>query len=300
LHLRDIDLNLLVILHELLNQHSVSKAATKLGMSQPAVSNALNRLRKVIGDDLFMRTSRGIVPTPFAENLRAPLAHALLVLQDAVNTVANFDSATTVRQFRIAMTDVGQIHFLPQLISMLGHAGPGISIDTIRLDTVDLKSEMESGVIDLAFGFLPDLQFEFFQRRLFSQNYVCLMRKDNPLSTTQLDLDAFEGAEHLSVLAEGTGHSRVEAILNSANIKRKIKLRVPNFFALGYILQSTDLIAVVPEAYAIPSAPIFGLITKPCPVELPEITINILWHSQNHRDAGNQWLRNLIAEQFLR
>ncbi|QBR03759.1 LysR family transcriptional regulator [Paraburkholderia pallida] len=296
--LRELDLNLLLVLHELLAQGSASKAAESLGMSQPAVSNSLNRLRKMLGDDLFLRTSKGLTPTRFAEHLNEPIAHALRVILDSVNAVSIFDPATSNRNFNVALTDVGEIYFLPALMQLLSKAGAGITINSVRNTAVNLRDEMESGRIDLAIGLLPDLDFGFFQRKLFSQQYVCLFRRGHPFETLGCTREGFEAAEHVSVLAEGTGYSAIEAMLDRARVKRNVKLHVPNFVAVGYILQSTDMVAIVPAAYARRAFGTETLATAPCPIDIPEISINVLWHAQNHRDAGNQWLRQLIYEHF--
>lgn len=296
--LRDLDLNLLVVLHELLAQGSASKAAESLGMSQPAVSNSLNRLRKMLGDDLFLRTSKGLTPTRFAEDLNEPIAHALQVILDSVNTVSTFDPATSNRNFTVALTDVGEIYFLPALMQLLSKAGPGITISSVRNTNVNLRDEMESGRIDLAIGLLPDLDFGFFQRKLFSQQYVCLFRRGHPFEATGWTRKRFEAAEHIGVQAEGTGYAAIDAMLERAGIKRNVKLHVPNFVAVAHILQSTDMVAIVPAAYAKRTFGSENLSTAPCPVEIPAIGINILWHAQNHRDPGNQWLRQLVFEQF--
>jgi DNA-binding transcriptional LysR family regulator len=298
--LRDIDLNLLVVLHEVLATGHVSRAAENLDMSQPAVSNALNRLRKILGDDLFLRTSKGIAPTRFAENMREPVAHALAMMHDAVNMQTGFDPATARREFRVALTDVGEIYFLPALLPLLAQAGPGITISSVRHSSVDLREEMEKGRVDLALGVFPHLQFGFFQRRLFAQGYVCLLRRGHPLAGRPLSLAAFEAAQHISVTAEGTGHEAIEEALARTGIVRDIRLRVPHFVAVGHVLNSSDLIAVVPDAFARRAFESSDLVSAPCPKELvlPEININLLWHAQNHRDPGDQWLRQMIFERF--
>jgi DNA-binding transcriptional LysR family regulator len=295
--LRDFDLNLLVILHELLKQGSVSKAAESLGVSQPAVSNSLNRLRKLLGDDLFLRTSRGFAPTRLADSMTGPIAHALETILSAINNTSGFDPKTSERRFDVGLTDIGEMYCLPDLLRVLPKYGPGIAIRSIRNSSVDLKAEMESGQVDLAIGLLTDLDFGFFQRRLFSQRYVCMFRRNHPLMSQGLTFEAFKSADHISVTSEGKGHSAIEAVLDRAVIKRKIKLWVPQFVAVGPILRSTDLIAVVPETYARRIFESADLIFSPCPVELPETTINILWHAQHHRDPGNRWLRQLIFDQ---
>jgi DNA-binding transcriptional LysR family regulator len=296
--LQDIDLNLLVVFNELLRQRRVSAVASTLGISQPAISNALNRLRKVLGDELFLRTSKGMVPTPFAETLAEPIAYALGTIHNTLNATPQFDPGSSTRAFTIAMTDIGEIYFLPALMKRLSEVAPGVSISTVRNQSDALRDDMERGAVDLAIGFLPDLKAGFFQRRLFRQKYVCLFRKEHPLAKTGMTMKAFRESEHVSIVAEGTGHSMVDSAIQRAGIARNVHLRVPHFVAVGHILQTTDLIAVVPEAYAARTFAPFDLASAACPVKIPDIAINVLWHARNHREPGNQWLRQLVFDAF--
>jgi len=290
--LQDIDLNLLVVFNELLRQRRVSAVAETLGISQPAISNALNRMRKLFGDELFIRTSKGMVPTPFAETLAEPIAYALGAIYNSLNATTKFDPKTSTRAFTIAMTDIGEIYFLPSLMRRLEKDAPGVTISTVRNHADTLRDEMEAGRVDLAIGFLPDLKAGFFQRRLFKQRYVCLFRKGHPLARNGMTMKSFLEAEHVSIVAEGTGHGMVDSTILRAGMSRRVSLRVPHFVALGHILQSTDMIAVVPEAYATRTLKPFDLATAPCPAKIPDITINVLWHGRN------QWLRQLLFEMF--
>jgi DNA-binding transcriptional LysR family regulator len=306
MELRDIDLNLLIIFNELLRLRRVSAVALALGTSQPAISNALNRLRKLLGDELFLRTSKGMVPTPFAESLAEPIGAALGAIHHTLNARASFDPASSQRGFTVAMTDIGEIYFLPALMERLSKVAPGVTISTVRNNTADLREEMEGGRVDLAIGFLPDLKAGFFQRRLFRQRYVCIFRKGHPLAlkgmtrgmAPGMTLKAFSAAEHVAIVADGTGHGLVDEVIQRSGVTRQVRLRVPHFVAVGHILQTTDLIAVVPQAYANRTLQPFGLETAPCPVKIPDIVINVLWHAKNHREAGNQWLRQLVVEEF--
>ncbi|MFJ1252477.1 LysR family transcriptional regulator [Cupriavidus sp. CuC1] len=300
MELREIDLNLLVVFNELLRLRRVSAVAEALGTSQPAISNALNRLRKLLGDELFLRTSKGMVPTPFAENLAEPIGYALGAIHNTLNAQSVFEPVTSTRAFTIAMTDIGEIYFLPDLMKRLSTVAPGVTISTVRNHTVNLREEMESGRVDLAIGFMPDLKAGFFQRRLFRQRYVCLFRQGHPLAREGMSIKAFSSAEHVAIVAAGTGHSMVDEVIQRAGVPRQVRLHVPHFVAVGHILQTTDLIAVVPEAYAARTLKPFGLETAPCPVKIPDIVINVLWHARNNREPANQWLRQVVFEEFSR
>lgn len=298
MELKDIDLNLLNIFNELLRRRSVSAVARALDLSQPAVSNALNRLRTLLGDELFLRTSRGMDPTPFAEMLAEPIAFALSTIHSTINQRTSFDPASSQRNFTVAMTDIGEIYFLPVLMDKLAKVAPDVTLSTVRNNAINLRDEMEAGRVDLAIGLLPDLKTGFFQRRLFDQQYVCMFRKGHPFGEEGISLDTFSAAEHVVIVSAGTGHGKVDELIEQARIQRKVKLRVPHFVAVGHILQASDMIAVVPERFAERTAKPFGLTYVPCPVPLPEISINILWHAKNHREPGNQWLRTLIFDTF--
>lgn len=175
-----LDLNLLVVFHHLLSHKRVSAVGTLLGMSQPAVSSALGRLRTSLGDELFLRTQNGMEPTPYALTLAEPVAQALGALQQALNVRAAFDPARSNRSFTLAMTDVGEMYFLPVLIDALTRRAPGVTLQVVSVTQPALKEEMAAGRIDLALGLLPQLQAGFYQQALFRQDYVALMRKGHP------------------------------------------------------------------------------------------------------------------------
>src|SRR6218665_600770 len=167
MELREIDLNLLLVFDRMLAERRVSAVADALGVSQPAISNALARLRKLMGDELFLRTARGWEPTPYALQLAEPVAYAMGALHSALNQKADFDPATSTRQFTVAMTDIGEIYFTPTLMDVLARAAPGVTISTLRNTAVNVRDEMEAGHVDIAVGLLPQLKSGVFQRRLF-------------------------------------------------------------------------------------------------------------------------------------
>lgn len=295
---QDVDLNLLVVFDHLLRQRTVSGVAKALNLSQPAVSNALARLRRTFEDELFVRSAKGMLPTPFAQELAEPVAYALDALRSALNRNPSFDPVTSERAFHLAMTDIGEVHFIPKLMSVLREQAPRVSVGTVRNTAVTLAEEMSHGKVDLAVGHLPELTAEFFQRRLFRQRYVCMFRPGHALDKRTVRLKDFEAADHVVVTAAGTGHARVDEILARQGVQRNIRLRVPHFVALADIVQSTDLVATVTEKFAQRSAACFGLRYIRHPVDLPEIQINLFWHARYHRDPANQWLRGLIFELF--
>ncbi len=297
--LKDIDLNLLVIFQQLLQERRVSSVAAKLGLTQPTVSNALNRLRQQLGDELFLRTSKGMEPTAYAMQLAEPIGYALASIHETLNQRTRFDPASRDRKFNIGMNDIGEIYFLPKLMKMLAEIAPGISFATIRTTGASLADDMEAGRVDLAVGWLPHLKSGFFQRRLFVHGHVCMFRKGHALDkATPLTREEFESMEHVVVSAAGTGHASVDASIEKLGIRRKAVLTVPHFVAVGHILSTTDMIATVPERFARHCVKPFGLRYVDLPLKLPEIGVNLFWHSRFHKEPGNKWLRSLIFDQF--
>lgn len=296
-----LDLNLLLLFQRLHETRSVSRAAEGLGLTQPAASNALARLRRALGDPLFVPTPAGMLPTPRAQQLAVPVGEALALLHGALAPRQRFAPAATAREFRLGMSDIGEIYFLPRLMERLAAEAPGVTLSTVRDTAVDLKPALVQGQIDLAIGLLPQLRGGFHQRELFAQRYVCLLRRGHPQlqpSRRRLTLEAFAAAEHLGVVAAGTGHFKVDEMLERAGIRRNVRLTVPHFVAIGHILAVTDLVATVPERLAQRLAEPFGLAVVEHPARLPEAPIKLFWHARMHQDAGNAWLRQLIAATF--
>ena len=298
MELSDIDLNQLVLLQQLMVERRVSKVAENLGLTQPAVSNTLAKLRRQFGDDLFVRTPAGMMPTPFAEQLAEPIGYALGMIHSGLNQHSRFDPASVKRSVTIGMTDIGEIVFLPRLVERLGHEAPRVSLSTVRNYAVNLRDDMEAGRVDMAIGLLPQLKAGFFQRRLFRQRYVCLFRSGHRLDRKKLSLADFRAAEHLVVISAGTGHGKVDDLMHKAGIERLVRLTVPHFVGVGHILQGTDLVATVPERLAERLVEPFGLSWRPHPVTLPEISINAFWHAKVHRSPASQWLRGVVFELF--
>ena len=262
MNLRELDLNLLVIFNQLLVDRSVSVAAESLGLTQPAASNALKRLRTTFNDELFVRTPKGMQPTPYAAQLAEPISQAISLLHGAINRQDEFDPATSQKRFVVAMTDIGEIYFMSRLIQALLEQAPGISVTTLR-STADLSENLANGEVDLAVGLLPDLQAGFYQRRLFHHRYVCLCRKDHPLTQQPMTRERFCAFGHVRILAASTGHGEIDTHMQRAGLQRDIRLEVPHFVAVGHILQNTDLIATVPERFATSCVEPFGLTSLP-------------------------------------
>jgi DNA-binding transcriptional LysR family regulator len=298
MELSDIDLNQLVLFQQLMVERSVSKVAEKLGLTQPAVSNTLAKLRRQFGDDLFVRTPTGMMPTPFAEQLAEPIGYALGMIHSGLNQQSRFDPASVKRSVTIGMTDIGEIVFLPALVERLRQEAPGVSLSTVRTTATNLRDDMEAGKVDLAIGPLPQLKAGFFQRRLFQQRYVCLFRKGHTLDRKGLSLDDFKAAEHLIIVSAGTGHGKVDELIRRAGVDRSARLTIPHYVSVGHLLRRSDMLATVTERLAESLVEPFDLTYRPHPVDLPEIAINVFWHAKVHRSPAHQWLRGVVFDLF--
>lgn len=298
MELSDIDLNQLVLFQQLMVERRVSKVADNLGLTQSAVSNTLAKLRRQFGDDLFVRTAAGMMPTPFAEQLAEPIGYALGMIHSGLNQHSRFDPASVKRSVTIGLTDIGEIVFLPELVDRLRQVAPGVSLCTVRTTATNLRDDMEAGKVDLAIGPLPQLKAGFFQRRLFQQRYVCLFRQGHALDRKRLTLADFKAAEHLIIVSAGTGHGKVDDLIRRAGVERKVRLTIPHFVSVGHLLRRTDMVATVTERLAESLVEPFDLTYRPHPVDLPEIAINVFWHAKVHRSPAHQWLRGIVFDLF--
>ncbi len=298
MELRDLDMNLLLVFNQLIIDRRVSTAADSLGLTQPATSNALKRLRKALNDELFVRTHHGMEPTPYALQLADSVSLAIETLDKAFKHEELFDPLTATRTFTLAMTDIGEIYFMPKLMDILGQLAPHCLVSTVRTNTDTLAEELQSGTVDLAVGLLPNLQAGFLQRRLFHHQYVCMCRRDHPATKRPFTLEAFSSYEHVRVIAAHTGHGEADSMIHRAGAQRNIRLEVPHFVAVGHILQKTDLIATIPERFADSCVEPFDLVKLPPPMPLPEISINLFWHTRFNKDPANRWIRQLMFELF--
>ena len=295
---KEIDLNLLVVFHEVFQERQISSVAKRLSLSQPAVSNALARLRKNFDDALFVRTAQGMQPTPLAVQLSEPISNALACITRALNQHEVFDATISKRHFNIAMTDVGELYFMPKLIELCRQLAPQIKLSTVRASSIDIKTEMETGRVDLAIGAFDEISGALYQRRLFKQNYVCMFRQGHPLASSTMSTKDFLAAQHLIIATMESPYDKINQSLEKAGIKASSHFTVPHFVSVPYIISSTDLLVTVPQKLAESSAGPFKLQYIKPPLRLPSLQTNVFWHRRYSQDEGNQWLRNLIAQQF--
>jgi len=290
-----LDLNLLRVFDAVLQSRSVTGAAGRLGLTQPAVSNALGRLRQAFGDALFLRTPQGMEPTPYARELADPVRRALTLLESALAHGPGFDPATSARSFRFYMSDLGQIEFLPPLVERVRRVAPGVRLEAPVLEPEHVADALASGSLDLAVGFLPALGPPLRRQALFRDPYLCLMRADHSISL--LTRKRFVEASHVLVTYRG-GHRVVEEALERAGAAQRIVLRVPHFTVVPMVLERTDLILTLPARVARVFEQRGRLKAMPPPVPVPPAEVAMHWHQRFDADAGNRWLREQLASLF--
>lgn len=289
----NVDLRLLKLFDEIYTQRSVSKASRRLGLTQPAVSIALSKLRKRFGDPLFVTTPRGMEPTTQAVAMIDTIRQAVAVLEAITHFKYSFDPATSQRLFRLAMTDVGQITVLPSLLNRLKAVAPALRVEVTNIDD-HTTALLEAGEADLVLGFLPQLQERFFQQSMFEEHFVCLARKGHPRVREQLTREHFERELHVHVTSSGTGHLIVDKNLDRLGVKREVAVRIPNFLGLATVIGHTDYLCTLPARAGEVMARSGEVVCWPCPVDIERYRVCMHWHERQSHDPGNAWMREMV------
>lgn len=290
-----VDLNLVKIFITIYETRSVSIAADRLNITQPSVSHNLSRLRHVFKDQLFNRTKDGMIPTAYSIQLYESLNQPLSDIENAISEVTNFDIANSMRCFKIALTDIGGLYFLPKIYEKLDQLAPNISLEIITVDMNKLADWLISGKIDAAIcnKNLDDRNLNTL--KLFHEKYVCLVSGNIKLENDELTLDDFLKENH-AIVSASTGHNLIENYLNKKGLRRKIKLRVPQFSVLNELIENHRLIVTVPERIG----SIFGsnrnIQICNLPFELSEIDITLHWHKKSSDIAAQKWFISFLQE----
>lgn len=296
----DVDLNLLVVFDALLRARSVSGAARSLGMSQPATSFALNRLRKMFGEPLFVRTARGIHPTPYAESLSGPLDAILDRIRSDLLQQPTFDPRTVERAMTISMTDIGELVLLPRILHRLSTQAPGVQLRTVDMPMPQLEPALRSGEIDLVLGYYPELTgAALFQQRLFAHSFVCIVRADHPTIGSEMTRRQFLDGLHAVVHPEGDMDDSLEPELQAQGLQRRVSVRIEHYLAVPTILSQSDLIFTVPYVIGESLAKLADIKLVRPPFKAKPRIIRQHWHARFQHDAANRWLRSMMAELFM-
>jgi DNA-binding transcriptional LysR family regulator len=302
---RTLDLNLLRVFDQVMAERNLTRAARNLAMTQPAVSNALARLREALGDRLVVRSGYGVEPTPRALALWPVVSAALRQLESSL-APGVFDPATAQHSFVLAMADVTAAELMPGLVEIIEREAPGVSMRVVPLTTRDPRPLLEGEQVDLAAGYFPrvlaDLSGQpqggamvWGHQRLYTGEYVCVMRKDHPLAQGPLTLKRFCEAHHLLVTFSGRAYGFTDEALASLGLTRRIVLTVNQYFTAGRVVAVSDLLTVLPRHFVRITGLADQLIARELPLELPRVHVDALWHMAHAQRSDHAWLREVIA-----
>ncbi len=292
--LSDVDLNLFVVFDAIYTEGNLTRAGEIIGITQPAVSNSLSRLRTLFDDPLFVRTAEGMVPTPVAQNIIGSVRQALGLIRSSVQESEYFDPQVSDKRFRVSMTDLSQAIILPWLFGKIRKEAPLVSIDCYHVHRRDMNIELASGNLDLAIDIplTPDPQIK--QAPLFSHPHVCVIRKDHPRVGDKLDLATYLSMNHIHISSRRGGLGHVDLTLGKMGKKRNIALRTQHYLSTPQLVSRTDLALTVPRIFADFLTHYSPVRYLDLPFDVPNLESHLYWHESTDKDQANQWMRKLI------
>jgi len=303
---RTLDLNLLRVFDEVMAERSLTRAARNLSLTQPAVSNALRRLRDTLGDELVQRSGQGMAPTPRALAIWPAVREALRQLQESLvpNEFVPGEATTT---FVLAMADATAAELMPGLVGTLEQEAPGVSIRVVPLTTRDPRRLLDEETCDLAIGYFPSLLADltaseqsgeplpFSHQRLYDGEYVCVMRKDHPLAAGPLTLSRFCAARHMLVSFSGRPYGFIDEALASLGRKRHVVLTVNQFFTAGRVVANSNLLTVLPRHFVRVTGIAEQLELRPLPFDVSPVHVDAVWHRRSRQRSAHMWLRQAVV-----
>jgi len=302
MNFRTLDLNLLRVFDAVMAEGSLTRASAGLAMTQPAVSQALRRLREAVGEDLFVRVAHGVRPTPRAEALWPQVRAALGALRQAL-VPGDFDPRRDPVQLRVAMADATAALLAPALVARIEEEEALVNLRVLPLTTRDPRRLVESGDADLAVGFFPELvttivaqgqDSHLLHARLYESRYVCVMRSQHPLTQRALTLDDYCAAHHLLVSFSGRPHGYVDQALAALGRQRRVVLTVNQFFTAGRVVARSNLLTVLPEGFVEATGYGHELVIRELPMALQPVHVEMIWHLRHDADPAHRWLRGLL------
>ncbi|AHG42739.1 LysR family transcriptional regulator [Pseudomonas syringae CC1557] len=294
------DMNLITVFGALLECRSVSRAADRIGLSQPAMSAALARLRVQFDDPLFVRSGSEMKPSPRAIALAPAIEKVLQTVREELLQPALFDPAQCTRAFSILVPDIGEVVIVPSLLRALTLVAPSATLRVMSCARAATLEILDSGDAELAIGYFPDLErAQYFQQKLFDSAHICVMRAEHPLLAggTHLSLEAYLDADHVVVRVDGRHHF-IEQFMVENCLRISVRLELAHFMSLLPVLENSDLLATVPSDIAHVFARYANVRLVTLPMSPPCIPVRQYWHERVHKDAAHIWLRGLVHAQF--
>ena len=296
MNLRSLDLNLLLLFDAIYVERSISRAAVKLSLSQPAVSNALARLRERLDDPLFLRTAEGMVPTPRARMLAEPIHQALDLIESSLRSRDEFQFSVSNRIFVIAVEDYGEAVIMPRFVDWLSQVAPGVKIRIRPEPGGVLRKELKEGKVDLALDYFV-LRDEAFQNQcVMTDTLLSMTRTEHPDIGDKLSLDTYLKLRHAVLVPRTAAMPMIDLALAKRGLQRQIAVEVPHFLTMPLLVQKTNLICTLPKRMATLYADHFRLRVMSPPLRIPRFPIFLIWHQSQKEDAGHRWLRNSLID----
>jgi len=290
------DLNLLVAFDALVAEGSVTRAAARVGLTQPAMSHALGRLRKLFGDPLLVRTPQGMLPTPRAQELIVPIRHALGEIDRALTQQPAFDPKSARRPFSLACVDFGTLVVVPPVLARLRVEAPGADLLVRPLRSDHIERQLAEGEVDIGIGVLADFESKaVLRRKLFEERFACVVRAGHPAVGASLTLAEFVSLDHALIAPRGALGGHVDRALARHGLRRRVALAIPHFLAAPIVVSRTDLILTLPERVARTMAAMLPLRIVEPPLEVDGFTVSQYWHERQSRDPAHTWFRALVA-----
>lgn len=291
------DLNLVKVFLAIWDTRSLTEAGQRLALTQPAVSHALRRLREQFGDPLFQRVGNRMEPTDVATRLREPFEAALSLLEQTVHGAQSFAPAETTRRFRVAMTDTGELFAMPRILAALQLAAPLASLSSVRIEPADTESALRSGQIDLALGYLPQLEAARCKGRLLLRDrMICLMREGHPQQQAELSPAAIRALSFVDVSQAATGYQMARKLLEDSGHGIPTRARLEHFTIVPEVVRETDFVAVFPHSIFLRLQARGGFVARELPFDLPSYDIKLWVHDSFATDPALTWLANLIIQ----
>lgn len=292
--LKKIDLNLFLVFDTIYTERNLTQAAKSLSITQPAVSNALARLRKMFNDELFIRTSRGMLPTPVADSIAQNVSEALVMLNSSVREREDFDPASAERIYQFSMTDLAEAILLPRIFPFFERHAPGVGLHSYYTKRNELVRQLSRGELDFAIDVPVVEGTHIFHQSLISDSYVCAMRPEHPLANEELTLESYLGLKHIHVSSRRKGLGQVDLALLPFKAERSIHLRVQHYRVAAAVASETDLVMTVPRYLAEQ----YHLTLRTLPFDVPDMDLHLYWHKQSDSDQSHRWLRESLTSLF--
>ena len=295
MNLKETDLNLFIAFDVIYTEKNLTKAGQVLGITQPAVSNALSRLRELFGDDLFIRTSKGMIPTPVANQIIKDVRSALSLIQNTISETEKFDPSIAEMTFKISIGDSSEYRLLPLLIKELAEVAPKIKVETYLTPRKDAPRELASGTID--FSIDPPVHSDPHLRheKIYEEDYVMIVRKDHPiLDVKEITIEDYLKLSHIHISNRKTGLGHVDMALYRLGLSRDISLRAQHFLVAPYIVEQSDLAITTTKGFAVDR----DLAWRELPFDIEPLVLHLYWHEAKDSDPSSKWMKDLMLKTY--